>query len=113
VVVPSPKVVPGLSAIDELAVGDTHGCARAGGAVWCWGDNDWGKCGPLAPVGDALAPTSVPLPGPAVGLALGDDFSCAVLDGGALSCWGRNHRGQLADDTLGGGATPRVSLGCP
>ena len=30
-----------------------------------------------------------------LGVALGRQFTCAVIAGGALRCWGRNHRGQL------------------
>lgn len=30
-------------------------------------------------------------------LALGDDFTCALLGTGQVVCWGRDHRGQLGD----------------
>jgi len=36
---------------------------------------------------------------PLVGMTLGDRHTCAVLEGGALACWGANERGQLGDGT--------------
>ncbi|MEM9194754.1 MAG: MopE-related protein, partial [Myxococcota bacterium] len=41
-----PVVVPGLSAIDDVAPSATHTCARAtDGSVFCWGLNDQGQLG--------------------------------------------------------------------
>ncbi len=61
------------------------------GNLWCWGSNeigasgfgrlDHGHQGPLEP------PTRIPLPGPAVDIALAGDTGCAVTADGGLHCW--------------------------
>jgi alpha-tubulin suppressor-like RCC1 family protein len=42
----------------------------------------------------------------AVGFALGQFHSCAVLRGGAVWCWGHNDSGQLGDGTTAARTTP-------
>jgi hypothetical protein len=80
-----------------------HTCATtAAGEVHCWGSNASGQ---LA-IG---APDAVPHPRPAAvqglsakatAIAAGGQFSCALLQGGAVWCWGANERGQLGDGTI-------------
>mgnify|MGYP003907972409 CR=1 FL=1 len=41
----------------------------------------------------------VSIGGPATALALGESFSCALRNDGAVMCWGLNARGQLGDGT--------------
>lgn len=85
----------------ELAVGDDFGCARLDdGNVQCWGANDHGQLGQAHTniVGDDEAPMdtrTVGLGGPVVDLAAGAHHACAILDGGAVQCWGRGVEGQL------------------
>ena len=77
-----PMPVLGLSgAVDVLALGDSHGCARmVGGAMECWGDNFYGQLGDgstttaLAPVAVVTA-TPVPLL-PASRFGLGILLAC-------------------------------------
>jgi alpha-tubulin suppressor-like RCC1 family protein len=40
----------------------------------------------------------VALPRPAVAVAAGNDFSCALLDDRTVRCWGDDSIGQLGDD---------------
>ncbi|MCB9749641.1 MAG: DUF4215 domain-containing protein [Myxococcales bacterium] len=85
----------------ELAVGKDHTCARAqSGRVRCWGRNNVGQLGrgDAVQIGDDEPPSAgddVELGGPAVKLVAGDDFTCALLEGGALRCWGAGGAGQL------------------
>lgn len=79
--------VRGARAIEQIAAGHHHACARnAEGSVLCWGRNDSGETSG----GDVLvrAARSVPLPGRAVEVAVGDTQSCARLATGAVLCWG-------------------------
>jgi alpha-tubulin suppressor-like RCC1 family protein len=107
-----------------------HVCALLeGGGVKCWGKNDRGQLGlgdkvhrggQAGQMGDNLPAISLGT-GAVVGeLAVGDSFSCAVLEGGKIKCWGGNFSGQLGlgdtqdrgdDPTEMGDNLPFVDLG--
>src|SRR5690606_7068842 len=78
-----------------LSVSYTHACAIRGAAghVYCWGDNGSGQLGTSESPPDWLTPVQIkrpegePLSG-AVQVAVGDSFSCALLDDGRAYCWG-------------------------
>jgi alpha-tubulin suppressor-like RCC1 family protein len=74
--------------------------------VRCWGDNQYGQLGdgtrdlrdrPSPPIPDLVA---VEL------LVAGADHTCAMLATRELVCWGRNHFGQIGDDTTEDRLTP-------
>jgi alpha-tubulin suppressor-like RCC1 family protein len=102
----SPAPVGGLTGVEQLSVGWGASCAALqGGAVACWGAesaNALGILGSAAVVscgdaGDAACapePTVLPEPVGASAIAM-NNAACAVLDGGALDCWGSNLFGQL------------------
>ncbi|KAG2488327.1 hypothetical protein HYH03_013177 [Edaphochlamys debaryana] len=124
----------GLSAI-YLAAGWQHTCAvlQPGGLVKCWGQNDYGQLGQgdiatrgdsAGEMGDALRPVELGGSGDnrvrAERVVAGDKFTCALLQGGAVKCWGRNEDGSLGlgdglphgslNGTMGD-ALPAVNLG--
>ena len=84
----------------QLALGKGHTCAiDAGGGLRCWGSNSNGQ------LGDGTT-TDRHVPTPVVGLssgvlavATGAFHTCALLQSGALKCWGANDKGQLGDGT--------------
>ncbi|MCK7594613.1 hypothetical protein [Pseudomarimonas salicorniae] len=107
--------VSGLSAgVRALALGRKHSCAlRDNGVVLCWGGNDEGQLG-LGTTAAAPSPREVSgLPGPARFIAAGQLHTCAVLQTGALFCWGLNNEGQIGDGTRSNRSrpTPVTSLG--
>lgn len=89
-----PSVPLGGLAI-QLVAGWNHNCALlSSGDVRCWGRGDVGQLGNGAAldVGDdepASRSALVSLGDTARQLSAGGDASCAVLDSGALHCWGR------------------------
>jgi len=95
-----------LTDVVHLALGSRHGCATdAGGAVWCWGDNDHDQVGvPGAPIVQLLAAQvqrdGAPLADGAR-VAAGQTHSCALLRDGSVWCWGENNQGQLGADPIG------------
>ena len=107
---PAPVPVAGLgSGLVEIAAGITHTCARAPGAVWCWGRNDEGQVGTGAAGPPELFPVPVALAGldgEVGGLALGYLHTCATTSAGSAWCWGSNLEGQLGDGTTQDAPSP-------
>ena len=101
-----------LNTVDRRA-SDGVTCTLAKSGVACVGRNDAGQLG--AGPGDDTDARSVakivPLPGKPVAIAGGGGAWCAVLDGGALACWGANEVGQIGDGTLIDRFTPVVVTG--
>ncbi len=104
------------SCVEDLAYGRYSGCVlKRDHTVWCLGDNTYGQLGVGMPstspvlqwaqVREAL--TMAPIRD-ATAIALGGNHACAIRSGGAVSCWGRNHVGQVGDltHTTAGAATP-------
>ena len=90
----------------SLATGEWNTCAvRDNGDVYCWGRNGNGQIG-NGQTGTAACGTSGhkckdqptqtnSLGSDAVSIAFGHQHACALLDNGAVKCWGRNNAGQL------------------
>ena len=108
-----PAEVQGLDgSVVEVAAGTEFSCARyADGGVACWGNNLSGRLG----IGSAdqsplsrFAPTEVVgLPQPAVRVAAGGAFACALDSAGDVYCWGNNLFGSLGN---GGGSDSNVPV---
>lgn len=100
---PSP-IVGGGSQISTLELGSQHSCALDfNGIAWCWGSNSSGEngTGDSATVIQRDAPAQVTaLTRPVARISAGGWFTCAVLEAGALYCWGLNTSGQLGTGDL-------------
>jgi alpha-tubulin suppressor-like RCC1 family protein len=121
----------GRSAL-SLSAGANHTCALLSDrTVTCWGNDFWGQLG-RGSAGEARGDVPEELGDSLVAVELGTrdgaavlasalsastDFTCVVLDGGEVKCWGLNSSGQLGlgdvstrgDEPLGD-ALPAVSL---
>lgn len=106
-----------VNGLRRMVAGRAHTCVLTGERkVRCWGDNAYGQLGygNTQDIGDA--PTRLPYtagdvalgPEPVVQLAAGSDHTCALLESGVVSCWGRNDFGQL-----GYGRTDNLADGEP
>ena len=103
-----------LGSPDRIASGIGWTCARfANGALKCWGFNEDGELGLddgdrgkfPGDLGDALP--AVALGGKVKHFAGGSTQTCAVLEDGAVKCWGFNGSGQLGlGDTRDRGNAP-------
>ncbi|HEU4729137.1 MAG TPA: hypothetical protein VFT22_14630 [Kofleriaceae bacterium] len=93
--------VPVGAPVDDVVTGWQHTCALlVGGRVRCWGSGASGQLGYgyTNTIGDdepASAAGDVPLGGTAIALAAGGYHTCALLDTGAVRCWGNDGSGQL------------------
>jgi cysteine-rich repeat protein len=101
----------------RLAAGSSHICALLDDeSLKCWGYNLYGGLG-LGNVGDQHVPNALPVDfgGRAVlSVAAGSQHTCAVLEDGALECFGYNEYGQLGlgiDATAVKTPTDPVDLG--
>ncbi len=82
-----------------LAASD-HTCAiTSQGGVKCWGDNSAGGLGDGTTTASTTPVDVTGLTNGVSAIANGDRFSCAVLTGGGVKCWGYNEFGQLGDGT--------------
>lgn len=103
-----PVAVAGGLEFTELSLGFaalTCGLERGGG-VYCWGANQAGEIGQGTTSPYYRVPTLVPLPGPAVEVAAGNTYACAVLASGEAYCWGNNDVWQHGTGELGDNYSP-------
>jgi alpha-tubulin suppressor-like RCC1 family protein len=118
---PVPRVVDlSRRKLVTATVGPSHSCAVLEGEVQCWGVNQFGALGlgrtDIA-IGDTYPENGEPSELDGLGfvdltdengvvprvtdISAGDNFTCAVLDGASVKCWGANQSGQLGlGDTL-------------
>ena len=118
---PTPVTVTGFdgssaasSAAYVTAGKDTSCAIKLSGALFCWGDNRFGKAGlgsgdffntpSLVSRFDGSTPEKR-----VINVSLGMSFGCAVTEVGAVHCWGLNRNGQLGDGTTNQSTTPVAS----
>jgi alpha-tubulin suppressor-like RCC1 family protein len=97
----------------SISAGRTHTCALLDtGDAACWGDASAGQLGSGSSsdvgddpgeMGDALVPVDLGTGRTATAVTTGQSHTCAVLDTGAVVCWGAGGRG-----TLGTGNTSTI-----
>ncbi|MEA2698663.1 MAG: hypothetical protein QOI66_2934, partial [Myxococcales bacterium] len=98
-----------------VAAGQDHTCAIVNARAKCWGANQRFQLGlpDRAPhgvaknqMGDLLPYVGPALPAQVWAIAAGGSHSCALSDGGTITCWGDNFYGQLGGPL----ATPEGSI---
>ena len=95
-----------------LSSGTFHTCAILdNGAVSCWGFGGYGQLG-NGGTSDKTTPTLTSSLGTgrtAVALSSGEYHTCAILDNGAVSCWGYPQYGQLGNGGTSYKSTPTLT----
>jgi alpha-tubulin suppressor-like RCC1 family protein len=91
--------------VKNASCGPFHCCAvMFNNAVKCWGANDDGRLGyedqrsrgtQIDELGENLPFVDLGKNMKVKHTAVGDEFSCALIDPGFVKCWGRNIYGQL------------------
>jgi alpha-tubulin suppressor-like RCC1 family protein len=108
----TPHVVPGLTGVTAIGVGEAQVCAVvAGGAVKCWGDNTYGEIGSggtgsCSGIKCSMTPVTVPGVSNAIAVASGRAVTCALISGGTVMCWGDNSFGELGNGSQTNSSTP-------
>jgi alpha-tubulin suppressor-like RCC1 family protein len=117
--VPTPVLPVSLSGATSVSTGlDPHACAVfQQGRIACWGENGLGALGhnpALDPscahnvVACQAAPYTVSGVSGATAVRAGVGVTCALVDGGAVSCWGDDGLGQFGNGATDGGGVQFV-----
>lgn len=103
----APYTPAGLeSDVTALAGGRWHFCALVAEEVLCWGNNGDGQLGD-GTTDEQVDPTPLQgLAGAPAAIDAGDNHTCAVLQDGAVQCWGSNSYGQLGDGGVESSVSP-------
>ena len=95
--VPTTGFGPGRYAT-AISAGNDHTCALLdNGSISCWGEGGYGQLGDGLRMTNAN-PTLVNytlIDGPAIAIASGSYFTCALLETREVTCWGQGTAGQL------------------
>lgn len=103
---------PGRTA-KAISAGARHTCALLdNGSVSCWGKGENGQLGNGVLQSTSSVPSPV-LPFPsgqkAMALSSGNSHTCAILDDGAIACWGLGSNGQLGNGGASNSASPQLT----
>ncbi len=97
-----PAPVVGVDQLAEIATGGEHTCARrsADKRVWCWGSRFQGQIGDGDTSFGSRPPTLVAGLEGVERIVASANYTCALVAGGALRCWGRDEGGQFGVGTV-------------
>ena len=106
-----PTTALGVTDAVLVTAGLQHTCILHGDtSVACWGDDTHGQVGNGIVTPIVSSPTRVPGVFHARAVVAGDVFSCALLQGDAVLCWGQNDVGELGNGKTGGNTATPVSV---
>ncbi|APJ03283.1 RCC1 domain-containing protein [Silvanigrella aquatica] len=100
--------------IASVVMGRSSTCANYASGYKCWGKQDYGVLGNGITIGDALTPQHVTNAARLVlkSVQLNDGYSCVLDEGGKVTCWGKNDKGQLGNgNNVNSYSGTEVSLG--
>jgi len=87
--------------VQSIVIGFSHTCVLTGsGGVKCWGWNDFGQLGNGSNELKEMPVDVVGLSSGVIAISGRYNSTCALLEGGAVKCWGENTAGLLGDGTV-------------
>lgn len=97
----TPTAVAAVTNAKAVVVGYGHACALlTTGTVKCWGDNKFGQLGDgTLTASTSNAPVDVKNLSNVIDVAVGQNYTCALIKGGSVKCWGNNEFGQLGNNS--------------
>ena len=96
-----------LTGVTLLAAGAWHSCAVVdGGQVMCWGTNVTSELGNGSSGGEEAIPGQVINLRDVTAMASHRRFTCAVVGGNGVECWGSNNSGQLGNGSTTNSQVP-------
>jgi len=94
-----PAVMPAMeTGVTDVSVENLNVCAIRQGKVLCWGGNWYGLSGD-GTTAFTSGPAEVSLPSPAIKVAVGADYVCALTSDHHVRCWGDNEFGQTGNSS--------------
>lgn len=112
----APIALPGGATATAISAGTEHSCAvLSTGEVSCWGVGRFGQLG-TGDTSDLASPSApIALPGGATATAIsaGNYHTCALLDTGEVSCWGKGGTGELGTGVDGDSSSPAIPVVFP
>jgi len=102
----------------RISAGLLHACAIVDtgtdtGAVYCWGNNEYGQLGNGIPSSSETIPVRAGVITGATAIAAGESHTCAIVAGGAVECWGDDFYAQLGDGVSGPPSATPVAVTLP
>ncbi len=91
-----------LLRLATISAGRGHSCGLSPvGQAWCWGSNEDGQLGHLAPGANETSYAALPVETELnfASISAGGWHSCALTAEGVAYCWGRNEHGQLGNNS--------------
>ncbi|HAU28531.1 MAG TPA: hypothetical protein DCW68_00250 [Rhodospirillaceae bacterium] len=82
--------------VSVLSIGYYHSCAIKSGALYCWGENSFGKLGDNSLINRSTPTPVVGMDSGVTAVMVGIQDTCAVRSGAAY-CWGRGYGGALGN----------------
>jgi alpha-tubulin suppressor-like RCC1 family protein len=94
-----PLRITGTSGATQVSAGNGSACAVIAGAAKCWGDNSFNQLGDGTTTASVVPVQVSGLTSGVLATAKSSYTSCALLDTGALKCWGLGSSGENGDGT--------------